>query len=148
MKLDEALTILNKKGYIVESKGSELLQGFLQKYNRWNEIRNTPEGDDLWDEICEEYDNDFMEIATECYEPNVDVIDVSAYLSTADSIYSDLTETLKKMGFNEFKFNVRTAFKNRADYLYDAMFDNPSIKFRPDLVNYNEPYMVAFEITK
>lgn len=148
MKLDEALTILNKKGYIVESKGSELLQGFLQKYKRWNEIRNTPEGDDLWDEICEEYDNDFIEIATECYEPNVDVIDVSAYLSTADSIYSDMIETLKKMGFNEFKFNVRTAFKNRADYLYDAMFDNPSIKFRPDLMNFKEPYMVAFEITK
>ena len=41
-----------------------------------------------------------------------------------------------------------TAFKNRADYLYDAMFDNSSIKFRPDLINYDEPYMVAFEITK
>ena len=59
-----------------------------------------------------------------------------------------MTETLKKMGFKEFKFNVRTAFKNRADYLYDAMFDNTSIKFRPDLTNFNEPYMVAFEITK
>jgi hypothetical protein len=148
MKLNEALTILNKKGYIVESKGSELLQGFLQKFNHWNEIRNTPEGDDLWDEICEEYDDDFREIATECYDPNENVIDVSAYLSSADRIYPEMTETLKKMGFKEFKFNVRTAFKNRADYLYDAMFDNPSIKFRPDLTNFNEPYMVAFEITK
>lgn len=148
MKLDEALTILNQKGYIVESKESEYLQGFLQKYKRWNEIRNTPEGDDLWDEICDEYDADFREIATECYEPNVKVIDVTAYLISADRIYPEMIETLKKMGFNEFQFNVRTAFKNRADYLYDAMFDNSSIKFRPDLINYDEPYMVAFEITK
>ena len=132
----------------MESKGSELLQGFLQKFNHWNEIRNTPEGDDLWDEICDEYDDDFREIAIECYNPNENIINVSAYLSSADRIYPEMTETLKKMGFKEFKFNVHDAFKNRADYLYDAMFDNPSIKFRPDLMNSNEPYMVTFEITK
>lgn len=148
MKLDEALTILNKKGYIVESKGNEYLQGFLQKYNKWNEIRNTPEGDDLWDEICEEYDDTFRELATECYDPKDDIINVTAYLSTADQIYPDMIESLKKMGFKTFKFNVRTAFNNRADYLYDAMFDNSRIKFRPDLISYDEPHIVAFEIAE
>ncbi len=148
MKLDEALTILNKKGYIVESKGSEYLQGFLQKYNHWGEIRDTPEGDDLFDQICDEYDTDFRELAIECYDPNDDIIDVSSYLTTADNIYPDMLEALKKMGLKEFKFNVHDAFKNRADSLYEAMFGNSSIKFRPDLINYDEPYMVAFEITK
>jgi hypothetical protein len=146
MKLDEARHLLEDMGYMVESEGNDYLKGYLEKYSRWESIKDTPEGDDLWDEICEEYDQDFREMVTDCYDPenDSDILDVSGYLSSADNLYPEFFSALKKMGYAQFKYDVRKAFGNKSSYLYDAVFGHSNVRLRPNLES--EPYYLVFEV--
>ena len=134
--LEKAFTVLEKAGFSVknmnESTEDNIVDVVKSKLDKWKSMRNTPEGDDLWDEMIETYGSEIVDLVSDEYEDlkKGNPIDVSLYLRKADVINPKFIDMLKKLGISEFKLNTKVAFNRDAYYLYLAM-NNDNLTYLP-----------------
>ena len=126
-EVKKALYLLENIGYTVtpmnESEQQNLVDTIKSKYDEWEELRNTPEGDDLWDEMVDAYGNDLIDLAVDEYDAikNGKPVDMTGYLAHADALYPEFFELMQKVGAKAFKINTKEAFGGKAYYLYQAI---------------------------
>ena len=100
-ELKKALYLLENIGYTVkpmnESAQQDLVDTIKSKYDEWEELRNTPEGDDLWDEMVDAYGNDLIDLAVDEYDAikNGKPVDMTGYLAHADALYPEFFELMQ-----------------------------------------------------
>ena len=131
MKLDKALYMLESRGYTVtkpamtESAKKTLVDTVKEKYDEWESKRDTPEGDDMWDALVEEYGYDLVDLVSTDYEAikNGDILDMTGYFRDADGIYPEFIQLMKQVGAKKFMFDTRVAFHGKAGYLFQALTD-------------------------
>ena len=133
MKLDKALYMLESRGYTVtkpetllmESAKKTLVDTVKEKYDEWESLRDSPEGDDLWDALVEEYGYDLIDLVSNDYEAikNGDILDMTNYFRDADGIYPEFIQMMKQVGAKTFMFDTRVAFRGNAGYLFQALTD-------------------------
>lgn len=128
--LKNAFTLLEEAGFSVQ-KMSESTEGNIvdvvkRKYDEWESIRDTPEGDDLWDEIIDTYGNLVVSIVSDEYEDikSRKPVDISMFIGKAYYINQELILTMKRLGISEFKLNTKVVFNRDAYYLYRTMTDD------------------------
>ena len=128
--LKDAFTLLEKAGFSVEkvneSAEDNIVDVVKRKYAEWESMRNTPEGDDLWDELIDTYGNDTVDLVLDGYEDikSGKPVDLSMQLSKSDDISQELINVLKKLGISVFKLNTKVAFNGNAYRLYRTMTDD------------------------
>ena len=126
-EVKKALYLLENIGYTVtpmnESEQQNLVDTIKSKYDEWTELRNTPEGDDLWDEMVDAYGNDLIDLVVDEYDAikNGKPVDMTGYLAHADALYPEFFELMQKVGAKAFKINTKEAFGGKAYYLYQAI---------------------------
>ena len=71
-ELKKALYLLENIGYTVkpmnESEQNDLVDEIKAKCDEWEELRDTPEGDDLWDEMVDTYGQDLVGLVADEYD--------------------------------------------------------------------------------
>lgn len=128
--LKDAFTLLEEAGFSVEkvneSAGDNIVDVVKRKYDEWESMRYTLEGDDLWDELIDTYGYDIVDLVSDGYEDikRGKPVDLSMQLSKADDINQELVDVLKRLGITVFKLNTKVAFARDAYYLYRAMTDD------------------------
>lgn len=150
-ELKKALYLLENIGYTVkpmnESAQQDLVDTIKSKYDEWEELRNTPEGDDLWDEMVDAYGNDLIDLAVDEYDAikNGKPVDMTGYLAHADALYPEFFELMQKVGAKAFKINTKEAFGGKAYYLYQAIAEG-NIQLHPEAYNSSTPEYAFFTI--
>ena len=150
-ELKKALYLLENIGYTVkpmnESAQQDLVDTIKSKYDEWEELRNTPEGDDLWDEMVDAYGNDLIDLAVDEYDAikNGKPVDMTSYLVRADALYPEFFELMQKVGAKAFKINTKEAFGGKAYYLYQAIAEG-NIQLHPEAYDSNTPEYAFFTI--
>lgn len=128
--LKDAFTLLEKAGFSVEkvneSAEDNIVDVVKRKYDEWESMRDTPEGDDLWDELIDTYGNDVLDLVSDGYEDikRGKPVDLSMQLRKPDDIDQELINVLKRLGISEFKLNTKLAFDRDAYHLYRTMTDD------------------------
>lgn len=150
-ELKKALYLLENIGYTVtpmnESEQQNLIDTIKVKYDEWEEIRNTPEGDDLWDELVDSYGHDLIDLAVDEYDAlkNGKPVDMTGYLAHADALYPEFFELMQKVGAKAFKINTEEAFGGKACYFYQAIAEG-NIQLHPEAYDSNDPKYAFFTI--
>lgn len=150
-EVKKALYLLENIGYTVtpmnESEQQDLVDTIKSKYDEWEELRNTPEGDDLWDEMVDAYGNDLIDLAVDEYEAikNGKPVDMTGYLAHTDALYPEFFELIQKVGAKAFKINTKEAFGGKAYYLYQAIAEG-NIQLHPETYNSSTPEYAFFTI--
>lgn len=150
-EVKKALYLLENIGYTVkpmnESEQQGLVDDIKSKYDEWEEIRNTPEGDDLWDEMVNAYGNDLIDLVADEYDniKSGKPVDMTGYLAHAEEIYPEFFELMKKVGAKAFKINTREAFGGKAYYLYQAIVEG-NVQFHPEAYSTRTPEYAFFSI--
>lgn len=121
---------------------NEYMQELISKYNYWWDVRNTYEGDELYDELTRDYDPDILDLLPDYEElRDGDAIDMTDYFSKADGLYTEFFDLMETMGLDKFKFNTRHAFGGRADYFLEVI-RNKRVKLLPELDTSNEDFAI------
>lgn len=134
MELDKALYMLESRGYTVtkpatlymtENAKKSLVDTVKEKYDEWESLRDSPEGDDLWDALVEEYGYDLIDLVSNDYEEikSGKILDMTNYFRDADGIYPEFIQMMKQVGAKTFMFDTRVAFRGNAGYLFQALTD-------------------------
>ena len=147
----KALYLLENIGYTVtpmnESEQQNLIDTIKSKYDEWNELRNTPEGDDLWDEMVDAYGHELIDLAVDEYDnlKNGKPVDMTGYLAHADALYPEFFELMQKAGAKAFKINTKEAFGGKAYYLYQVLAEG-NVQLHLESYNSHEPSYAFFTI--
>ena len=150
-QVKKALYLLENIGYSVtpmnESEQQNLVDTIKSKYDEWEELRNTPEGDDLWDEMVDAYGNDLIDLAVDEYDAikNGKPVDMTGYLAHADALYPKFFELMQKVGAKTFKINTKKAFDGNAYYFYRAIAES-NIQLHLETQDSNAPEYAFFTI--
>lgn len=121
---------------------NEYMQELISKYNHWWDVRNTYEGEELYDEITRDYDPDLLDLLPDYEElRDGDAIDMTDYFSKADGLYTEFFDLMETMGLDKFKFNTRYAFNGRAD-LFLEVIRNKRVKLLPEFDTSNEDFAI------
>lgn len=150
-EVKKALYLLENIGYTVkpmnESEQQGLVDDIKSKYDEWEEIRNTPEGDDLWDEMVEAYGNDLITLVVDEYDnlKSGKPVDMTGYLTQTDALYPEFFELMQKIGARAFKINVKEAFGGSAYDLYQAIVEG-NIELHPEAYSTRTPEYAFFTI--
>lgn len=150
-EVKKALYLLENIGYTVtpmnESEQQSVIDTIKSKYDEWNELRNTPEGDDLWDEMVDAYGNDLIDLAVDEYDnlKNGKPVDMTGYLAHADALYPEFFELMQKAGAKAFKINTKEAFEGKAYYLYQVLTEG-NVQLHTEAYNSHEPSYAFFTI--
>ena len=126
MNLNEAKSILRKNGIkLIKESEMSLVDSVYQKYQKWEAVKNTPEGDDLWDALVAEYDYDLITICTDYYDEikTGKPVDMTWYLTSADGLYDKFFKLLSSVGVKKITINTREAFDGRAEYFYQMLIE-------------------------
>ena len=131
MKLYEALRTLKNEGYDIDDR-KNLVDIIKAKIDEYESKRNTPDGDDMWDILVEEYGNELVNFVAENYNEikSGDILDMTGYFRDADGIYPEFIQLMKQVGAKKFMFDTRVAFKGKAGNLFQALTDT-KVNFDP-----------------
>ena len=148
-ELKKALYLLENIGYSVRqlNESNDVVDTIKSKYDRWEEVRNTPEGDDLWDELIDTYGYELVDLVSDEYDNIISnkPLDMSGYLRNADALYPEFFELMRKVGAKAFKINTKEAFGGKAYYLYQAIAEG-NIQLHPEAYNSSAPEYAFFTI--
>ena len=148
-ELKDALYMLENVGYSVRqlNESNDVVDTIKSKYDRWEEVRNTPEGDDLWDELIDTYGYELVDLVSDEYDNiiNNKPLDMSGYLRNADALYPEFFELMRKVGARAFKINTKEAFGGKAYYLYQVIAEG-NVQLHPEAYNSSAPEYAFFTI--
>lgn len=148
-ELKDALYMPENVGYSVRqlNESNDVVDTIKAKYDRWEELRNTPEGDDLWDELVDTYGNELVGLVSDEYDNiiNNKPLDMSGYLRHADALYPEFFELMRKVGARSFKINVKEAFGGNAYYFYRVLAEG-NVQLHTEAYNSREPAYAYFSI--
>lgn len=148
-ELKKALYLLENIGYSVRqlNESSDVVDTIKAKYDRWEEVRNTPEGDDLWDELIDTYGYELVDLVSDEYDNIISnkPLDMSGYLRNADALYPEFFELMRKVGARAFKINTKEAFGGKAYYLYQVIAEG-NVQLHPEAYNSSAPEYAFFTI--
>lgn len=152
-KVRNALNLLENAGYSIKKLNEadeNLVDTVKAQYDRWESLRNTPEGDDLWDEMTDKYGWELIELVSNEYE-NIKAgkpVDMTEFVDRKN-VYLSLKffELLNKVGAKEFTLDLKEAFGGSAYYLYLALSER-NIKLDFDKYNSEHPEMATFIVTR
>ena len=148
-ELKDALYMLENVGYSVRqlNETSDIVDTIKAKYDRWEEIRNTPEGDDLWDELVDTYGYELLDLVSDEYDAIKagEPVDMTGYLKNADALYPEFFELLNKVNVTAFKINVKEAFGGKAYYLYQVLAEG-NVQLHMEKYNSHEPSYAFFTV--
>lgn len=104
---------------------NEYMQELISKYNHWWDVRNTYEGDELWNELYDEYGPDILDTLDD-YESLKDgeAMNFTAYFAKETGLIKDFFIMMENMGLDKFAVNTREAFFGRADYFFSVIRDS------------------------
>lgn len=146
-ELKDALYMLENVGYNVRqlNETSNIVDTIKAKYDRWEELRNTPEGDDLWDELVDTYGYELVDLVSDEYDAIKagEPVDMTGYLRNADALYPEFFELLSKVNVTAFKINVKEAFGGNAYYLYQVLAEG-KVQLRLDAYSSESPAYAFF----
>lgn len=148
-ELKDALYMLENVGYSVRqlNESNDVVDTIKAKYDRWEELRNTPEGDDLWDELVDTYGYELVDLVADEYDNiiNNKPLDMSGYFRNADALYPEFFELMRKVGARAFKINTKEAFGGKAYYLYQVIAEG-NVQLHPEAYNSSTPEYAFFTI--
>lgn len=152
-KVRNALNLLENAGYSIKKLNEadeNLVEIIKTQYERWEELRNTPEGDDLWDAMIDTYGWELVELVSNEYE-NIKAgkpVDMTEFADrNSDFLYPEFFELLKKVGAKEFTLNMKEAFGGSAYYLYQVLAEG-NVKLETDKYDSKRPEMATFIVTR
>ena len=150
-ELKKALYLLENIGYTVkpmnESEQNDLVDEIKAKCDEWEELRDTPEGDDLWDEMVDTYGRDLVDLVADEYDAikKGEPVDMTVYLAHAEDVYPEFFELMKKVGAKSFKINTREAFGGDAYCFYQAIVEG-NIQLHPEAYDTRTPEYAFFTV--
>ena len=150
-ELKKALYLLENIGYTVkpmnESEQTDLVDEIKAKCDEWEELRDTPEGDDLWDEMVDTYGRDLVGLVADEYDAikKGEPVDMTVYLAHAEDVYPEFFELMKKVGAKSFKINTKEAFGGDAYCFYQAIVEG-NIQLHPEAYDTRTPEYAFFTI--
>lgn len=148
-ELKNALYMLENVGYNVRrlNESTDIVDAIKAQYDRWEEIRNTPEGDDLWDELVDTYGYELVDLVADEYDAIKagEPVDMTSYLKNADALYPEFFELLNKVNVTAFKINVKEAFGGNAYYLYQVLAEG-KVQLRLDAYSSESPEYAYFMV--
>ena len=147
-ELSNALYMLENAGYTVKlNESASLVDTIKAKYDEWEEIRNTPDGDDLWDELVDTYGYELIDLVADEYDAIKagEPVDMTGYLKNADALYPEFFELLSKVNVTAFKINVKEAFDGNAYYLYQVLAEG-NVQLRLDAYSSESPAYAYFMV--
>lgn len=148
-EVKDALYMLENAGYSVRQlkESNDVVDTIKAKYDRWEELRNTPEGDDLRDELIDTYGYELVDLVSDEYDNiiNNKPLDMSGYLRYADALYPEFFELMRKVGARSFKINVKEAFGGKAYYFYQVLAEG-DVQLLTEAYDSREPEYAYFSI--
>ena len=152
-KVRNALNLLENAGYSIKKLNEadeNLVDTVKAQYDKWQELRDTPEGDDLWDEIIDTYGWELVELVSNEYE-NIKAgkpVDMTEFVDR-NTDYLDLKffGLLDKVGAKEFTLNMKEAFGGSAYYLYLVLTEG-NVKLETEKYNSKNPEIATFLVTR
>ncbi len=150
-ELKKALYLLENIGYTVkpmnESEQNDLVEEIKAKCDEWEELKDTPEGDDLWDEMVDTYGQDLVGLVADEYDAikKGEPVDMTVYLAHAEDVYPEFFELMKKVGAKAFKVNTKKAFGGDAYCFYQAIVEG-NIQLQPEAYDSRTPEYAFFTV--
>lgn len=152
-KVRNALDLLENAGYSIKKLNEadeNLVDTVKAQYDRWHELRNTPEGDDLQDKMTDTYGWELVELVSKNYE-NIKAgkpVDMTDFVDEkTDYLYLKFFKLLDKVGAKEFTLNLKEAFGGSAYYLYLVLAEG-NVKLELDKYDSDHPEMATFIVTR
>ena len=149
-----ALNLLENAGYSIKKLNEEavdenIVEIVKTQYERWQELRDTPEGDDLWDAMIDTYGYELVELISNEYE-NIKAgkpVDMTEFIDRdTDYLDSKFFGLLDKVGAKEFTVNMKESF-GTAYYLYLVLAEG-NVKLETDKYNSKHPEIATFLVTR
>ena len=150
-KLKNALYILENTGHTVsrmnESSSKDLVKEIKEKLDEWDSIRDTPEGDVLWDDMYDTYGGELLELVNINYDRIVkgEPVDMTIYADKETSLKPKFFDLLKKIGVKEFKLDTRQAFYGESLYFYLTIVEG-KVKLNTDKYDHHNPEYAFFTV--
>lgn len=153
-KVRNALRLLENAGYTINKQINEAAKNLVDtvksQYDRWQELRNTPEGDDLWDEMTDTYGRELIKLVFNDYE-NIKAgkpVDMTEFVDrNTEYLEPKFFELLNKIGAKEFKLDLKEAFGGSAYYLYLVLAEG-NVKLEIDKYDSKHPEMATFIVAR
>ena len=152
-KVRNALNLLENAGYSIKKLNEadeNLVEIIKTQYERWEELRNTPEGDELWDAMTDTYGWELIDLVSNEYE-NIKAgkpVDMTEFVDrNTEYLEPKFFELLNKVGAKEFTLNLKEAFGGSAYYLYLVLAEG-NVKLETDKYNSKQPEMATFLVTR
>ena len=154
VKVRNALRLLENAGYTINKPLNEadenLVDTVKAQYDRWQELRNTPEGDDLWDEMTDTYGWELIDLVSNDYE-NIKAgkpVDMTEFVDrNTEYLEPKFFELLNKVGAKEFRLDLKEAFGGSAYYLYMVLAEG-NVKLETDKYDSKHPEMATFIVAR
>lgn len=148
-ELKDAIYMLENAGYGVRrlNESDDVVDTVKAKYDRWYELRDVPEGDDLWDELVDTYGYGLVDLVADEYDAIKagEPVDMTGYLARADALYPEFFELMREVGAKAFKIDTKEAFGGNAYYLYQAIAGG-NIQLHPEAYDSGSPEYAFFTI--
>lgn len=152
-KVRNALNLLENAGYSIKKlneSNEKLVDTVKAQYDRWQELRNTPEGDDLWDAMTDTYGWELIDLVSNDYE-NIKAgkpVDMTEFVDrNTEYLEPKFFELLNKVGAKEFRLDLKEAFGGSAYYLYMVLAEG-NVKLETDKYDSKHPEMATFIVAR
>lgn len=153
-KVRNALNLLENAGYSIKKRNvvvdENIVETIKSQYDMWQKLRNTPEGDDFWDAMTDNYGWELIDLVSNEYE-NIKTgkpVDMTEFVDrNTEYLEPKFFELLNKVGAKEFKLNLKEAFGGSAYYLYMVLAEG-NVKLETDKYDSKHPEMATFIVAR